>query len=117
MTAKLRATSYPKPPAPHSSAAARLEQLSSFGASAARSWWLANSVSNLRHSQTQGDRHGKRKQRGNREAKKPKKEKIKIIAAAPSRKAQRGSQPSIPAKRNRNGRIPPHCCPADEVIE
>src|ERR1700741_1364771 len=35
LIAKLRATSYPKPPAPHSSAAARLEQLSSFGASAA----------------------------------------------------------------------------------
>jgi hypothetical protein len=29
----------------------------------------------------------KDKQRGNREAKKPKKEKIKVIAAAPSRKA------------------------------
>ena len=34
----------------------------------------------------------KGEQRGNREAKKPKKEKIKIIAAAPSQKAA-GTQP------------------------
>ena len=36
----------------------------------------------------------KREQRGNREAKKPKKEKIKVIAAAPSQKTG-GWQPSL----------------------
>jgi hypothetical protein len=35
-----------------------------------------------------------RQQRGNREAKKPKKEKIKVIAAAPSQKASAG-QPTL----------------------
>jgi hypothetical protein len=41
-----------------------------------------------------------RQQRGNREAKKPKKEKIKVIAAAPSQRPQHGSRPWLPAKRN-----------------
>ena len=41
----------------------------------------------------------KGEQRGNREAKKPKKEKIKTIAAAPSQKTG-GGQPSLgPGKR------------------
>ena len=42
-----------------------------------------------------------RQQRSNREAKKPKKEKIKVIAAAPSQKAA-AWQPTLdhPAKRN-----------------
>jgi len=39
-------------------------------------------------------RMAKSEQRGNREAKKPKKEKIKIIAAAPSRKIG-GWQPTL----------------------
>lgn len=39
----------------------------------------------------------KAQQRGNREAKKPKKEKIKVIAAAPSRKAG-ALQPSPASK-------------------
>jgi hypothetical protein len=34
-------------------------------------------------------------QRGNREAKKPKKEKVKVIAAAPSQKAAGPGQPSF----------------------
>ncbi|WP_196237455.1 hypothetical protein [Bradyrhizobium elkanii] len=43
----------------------------------------------------------KGQQRGNREAKKPKKEKIKVIAAAPSQKAAIWQQPSLkPGGRN-----------------
>ena len=45
----------------------------------------------------------KGEQRSNREAKKPKKEKIKVIAAAPSQKGQPGSRPWVPAKRNNDG--------------
>ena len=41
----------------------------------------------LRHPQTKEIDMANRQQRGNREAKKPKKEKIKVIAAAPSQKA------------------------------
>jgi hypothetical protein len=49
----------------------------------------------LRHPQTKGDRHmAKGQQRSNREAKKPKKKKIKVIAAAPSQKGA-GWQPTI----------------------
>ena len=48
----------------------------------------------------------KGEQRGNRETKKPKKEKIKVIAAAPSQKAgEAGSRPWVPARRN-NDRCP-----------
>ena len=43
----------------------------------------------------------KGEQRSNRETKKPKKEKIKVIAAAPSQKAAAGSRPWVPARRNK----------------
>jgi len=42
----------------------------------------------------------KGEQRGNREAKKPKKEKIKIIAAAPSRKIG-GWQPTLDSSKKK----------------
>ena len=45
----------------------------------------------------------KGEQRSNREAKKPKKQKIKVIAAAPARRAQAGSRPWVPAKRSNDG--------------
>ena len=41
----------------------------------------------------------KGEQRSNREAKKPKKQKIKVIAAAPARRAQAGSQLRISGKK------------------
>jgi len=44
----------------------------------------------------------KGQQRGNREAKKPKKEKIKVIAAAPSRKAG-ALQPTFASKTKAAG--------------
>ena len=44
----------------------------------------------------------KGEQRGNREVKKPKKEKVKIIAAAPSRKAA-ALQPTFAAKTKATG--------------
>ena len=47
-----------------------------------------------RHQQIQGGRHAKGEQRSNREAKKPQKEKIKVIAAAPSQKGA-GWQPTL----------------------
>ncbi|MFH0302047.1 hypothetical protein AAFX91_33650 [Bradyrhizobium sp. 31Argb] len=43
----------------------------------------------------------KGQQRGNREAKKPKKEKIKVIAAAPSQKAATWQQPSLTPGRKK----------------
>jgi hypothetical protein len=42
----------------------------------------------------------KGERRGNRKTKKPKKEKIKVIAAAPARKSRTGSRASPLAKRN-----------------
>jgi hypothetical protein len=52
-----------------------------------------------RRHQTQGDR-AKGEQKGNRESKKPKKEKIKTIAAAPSQKAA-GWQPSFGSSKKK----------------
>jgi hypothetical protein len=43
---------------------------------------------------------GKGEQKGNRESKKPKKEKIKTIAAAPSQRPPDGSRASALEKRN-----------------
>jgi len=52
--------------------------------------------------QTQGETAmAKGEQRSNREAKKPKKEKIKTIAAAPSQKSVGNLQPSVGATKRK----------------
>ena len=57
---------------------------------------IASSIKFERHHQPREIDMAKGEQKGNRETKKPKKEKIKVIAAAPSQKAGGGGwQPTL----------------------
>lgn len=51
------------------------------------------------HLEKQEETDVSKERRGNREVKKPKKEKIKIIAAAPSQKAATGQPSFVPGRR------------------
>jgi len=62
--------------------------------------WKAMSARSAFTPSNQEVEMAKGEQRGNREAKKPKKEKIKVIAAAPSQKGA-GWQPSLSSGKNK----------------